>query len=800
MSTIKQTIQLPIDGMTCGACSSRLSRVLNKMSGVIDARVNLATNDAIVEIDSEQLTATDITTAVAKSGFSVPDATWMLSVQGMTCAACSSRLERVLKRLPGVTKASVNLATEQAEVVAPAGVVDYISLILAVKKAGFDATPYDNGESAQQEREIAAQEALKQQQQTLLIAAVLSLPLVLPMLLYPFGVHWMLPGWLQWLLATPVQFWLGKRFYTGAYASLRGGSGNMDVLVVLGTSAAWGLSTWMMFQDNGHLYFEASAMIITLVLFGKWMEARAKQKATSAIKALMSLRPETARVERQGVLLDMPVSAVTVGDIIVIRPGERVPVDGVIVDGVSQLDESMLTGESLPVMKAVEDTVIGGSVNGDGLLRVRATDLNERSMLARIIQHVENAQRSKAPIEKLVDQISAVFVPVIVAIAALTFLIWWLYFNDASQGFIAAVSVLVIACPCALGLATPTALMVGTGVAAQNGILIKDAQALEEIHRCDTVVFDKTGTLTAGQLQVVGVETATSMDEETLLRLCGSAQQGSDHPLSKAVCEYASSQQLAFSPVNALQTISGKGLAAKVEARSLLIGSQRLMQEEGIPLISLQTQIETLIHSGASLVWIADADEQALLGVIALADNVKSDAEDAIKQLKEKGFHTVLLSGDHQAAVEKVATALSMDRCISEVLPDQKVEAVQSLQSDGAKVIMVGDGINDAPALAAADVSVAMASGTDVAMETAGMTLMSGRPADLVDALDIARATYQKIRMNLFWALIYNVIAVPLAVTGGLNPIVAGGAMALSSVSVVTNSLLLKRWKRSLPR
>ncbi len=719
-----------------------------------------------------------------------------LDISGMTCAACSSRLEKVLSQQSGVELAAVNLATEKASLTVHSGAVSQEDLIAAVAKTGFTAAPATTTAQERAEADARARQQNKREQNRLLVSALLTLPLALPMFLMPFGVDAALSPWLQFILASLVQFLCGGQFYIGAIRSLRGGAGNMDVLVVMGTSAAWGLSTYVVFAGGagGHLYFEASAMIITLVLFGKWMEGRAKRSATSAIRALMDLRPETARIELDGRIVEVPAESVQRDAVIIVRPGERLPVDGLILEGSSQMDESMLTGESMPVSKEPGDVVTGASVNGDGMLRIRATNVGTESTLAHIIKLVENAQASKAPVQKLVDRISAIFVPVVVLVSLITFLIWWLWLGEMQVGFLAAVSVLVIACPCALGLATPTAIMVGTGVAAKKGILIKDAQALELAHQTDVVVFDKTGTLTKGTPTLERIVTLDG-DNSKLLQLTASAQQGSEHPLAKAVLEHARNESVDLLPVKNFKSVPGRGLLAEVDGRRLAIGNERLMREQEIPIESMRQQAQSIESRGQTLMWVADLDEnRSVLGMIAVIDPIKDGVADMVQSLKRSGITSVMLSGDNRHAAQSVASSIGIDSVIAEVLPEDKAAQVEKLRTKGAKVAMVGDGINDAPALAAADVGMAMGTGTDVAMHTAGITLMRGDPRLVVEAIAMSSATYRKIRQNLFWALIYNVVAIPLAALAILNPVVAGAAMAMSSVSVVSNSLLLRRY------
>ncbi len=717
-----------------------------------------------------------------------------LAITGMTCAACSTRVEKVLSRLPGVAKAEVNLATEKARVTTAGGMVSAAQMVLAVEKAGYGASVVTAETPPDGDQERVAHEA-RRGLVMVLVSALFTLPLVGQMGLDLAGLHVMLPPLVQLALATPVQFGVGGRFYVSGWKSVRGGAGNMDLLVALGTSAAYGLSAWEVLAGHGAhgtLYFEASTVVITLVLLGKWLEARAKRSAASAIRALMKLRPNTARVERDGRVVEVPADAVMVGEVVVLRPGERAPVDGKVLDGESQMDESLVTGESLPVAKGTGDSVTAGAINGDGLLRVQATAVGAGSTIARIIRLVEGAQASKAPVQRLVDRISAIFVPAVVAIAAVTFAAWWLIVGNPQAAFVAGVSVLVIACPCALGLATPTAIMVGTGVAARYGILIKDAEALELAHRVDVMVFDKTGTLTEGQPAVCEVVAADG-DNRGLLSLAAAAQQGSEHPLGRAVLDAARAEGIDLRPVESFKAFPGRGLQATVDGRLLLVGSQRLMVQSGVDAGWLDERAAELEAAGRTVMWIGEGGHA--LGLIAAADPVKTAARPAVARLKELGVKAVMLTGDNRRAAHAVADAVGVDEVRAEVLPEDKAAEVERLKVEGQVVAMVGDGVNDAPALAAAHIGVAMGTGTDIAMHTAGITLMRGDPSLLPGALSISRATYDKIRQNLFWAFIYNVVAIPLAAFGMLSPVLAGGAMAFSSVSVVSNSLLLRRWR-----
>ncbi|MEK7946876.1 heavy metal translocating P-type ATPase [Pigmentiphaga sp. YJ18] len=783
---------LPIEGMTCASCVGRVERALSQVPGVRRASVNLATETAEVEADAPVQAAT-LRAAVEKAGYEIPAGSVDLSIGGMTCASCVSRVEKALARVPGVAGAEVNLATETARV-SLVSKVDPAVLIGAVEKAGYEAR-------------LAAQSAPVADAATaglptwwpIALAGALSLPLVVPMLLMPFGIHWMPNGWVQWALATPVQFWLGARFYRGAWKALKARTGNMDLLVALGTSAAYGLSVYQLLRHGAHgathLYFEASAVVITLVLLGKWLETRAKRQTTEAIRALNALRPEVARVRREGGEVEVPVASVHPGDLVVVRPGERVPVDGEVVEGASQIDESLITGESLPVDKQHGDRVTGGSVNAEGLLVVRTTAVGAESMLARIVRLVESAQAKKAPIQRLVDRVSEVFVPVIVAIAAVTLLAWGGATGDWELAILNAVAVLVIACPCALGLATPTAIMAGTGVAARHGILIKDAEALEVAHNVKVVAFDKTGTLTEGKPELVAAEPAQG-ERRDLLAASAALQAGSEHPLARAVMAEARREGITVPAATQARAVAGRGMAASVDDRELRLGSGRYMQELGVEIGPLAQRAAALQGEGRTVSWVASVSGQpVLLGLLAFGDTLKPTSEAALQSLREQGIRSVLLTGDNAGAARAIGQALGVDDVRAEVLPEHKAETIAALRAEGHVVAMVGDGINDAPALAAADVGIAMSTGTDVAMHAAGVTLMRGDPALVGDAIDISRRTYAKIRQNLFWAFIYNVVGVPLAALGLLSPVLAGAAMALSSVSVVSNALLLRRWK-----
>jgi Cu+-exporting ATPase len=719
-----------------------------------------------------------------------------VEIRGMTCASCVRRVERAIARVPGVVDVSVNLATERAHVEA-AGAVTVGDLLAAVRGAGYEARPAAADAAAAEEARGRSRRDLMR----VVAGAVLSLPMVAGMVGGPFGYDVMPPGWAQFLLATPVQFVLGWRFYRSAWKALTAGTGNMDLLVALGTSAAWGLSTFLLLTAHAghepHLYYEASAVLITFVLLGKWLEIRAKGQTAAAIRALMDLRPDVARVRRGGTEIEVPVDAVRPGDLVVVRPGERIPVDGRVAEGAGSVDESMLTGESLPVEKAEGAAVTAGSIDVDGLLVVETTAVGAETMLAKIVRMVEGAQASKAPIQRLVDRVSAVFVPVVLAIAAATFLGWWLVVGAAlDDALITAVSVLVIACPCALGLATPTAIMVGTGAAARSGILIKDAEALERAHAVTTVAFDKTGTLTEGRPQVTDVVPADGTDGRKLLATAVTLQAGSGHPLAAAVRRRAEAEGIVAGTPSDFRALAGRGVSGGIDGTRIAFGARRMLAEEGIDPGPLAERAAALEAEGRTVSWLVElAPRRRVLGIVAFGDTLKSSAREAVDRLHRLGVRTAMVTGDGRGAAEAVASRLGIDRVVAEVLPDGKAEVVAGLRGEGAVVAMVGDGINDAPALAAADVGIAMATGTDVAMQTAGVTLMRGDPALVADAIDVSRRTYMKIRQGLFWAFAYNVLGIPLAAAGLLSPVLAGAAMALSSVSVVVNALTLRAWK-----
>jgi P-type Cu+ transporter len=724
-----------------------------------------------------------------------PEGEVVLKIEGMTCASCVSRVEKALARVPGVADVSVNLASEEARLHHRPGSAALAELVAAVEAAGYGARPKQAVVPADEQIEATA--VARRDWIVFGVSAVLTLPLLLPMLAMVFGREWVLPGLVQWALATPVQFWAGARFYRHGWKAARAASGNMDLLVALGTSAAYGLGLYELLAHGGaaHLYFEASAAVITLVSLGRVLESRAKRSTTRALRALMALWPERARIERAGGEVEVPVAALRPGDILVIRPGERVAADGVVLDGTSAADEALVTGESLPVPKAPGDAVIGGSLNADGRLRVRVGAAGSDTTLAKIIALVEAAQASKAPVQRLVDRVSAVFVPVVLALSLATLIGWLVAGAGAEAAIIAAVSVLVIACPCALGLATPTAIMVSTGVAARAGVLVKDAAALEAANTIDAVIFDKTGTLTLGR-PVLEAVLPVAGDEEELLSLMGSAQQGSEHPIGRAVLDGASRRGVALLPLGDFHAVPGKGVDAVIGGRRILAGSRRFLLEHQVPLAALDTLAAGPAAQGLGLVYAAEfGTVPRPLGVLAIGDRLRPGAAEAVAALRRRGIAVALLTGDVEPVARSVAAQLGIDDVRAGLLPADKAAEVARLRARGHRVAMVGDGINDAPALASADLGIALASGTDVAAAASGMTLMRAEPMLVPAALDLAHRTVAKIRENLFWAFAYNVVGIPLAALGLLSPMVAGAAMAFSSVSVVANSLLLRRWR-----
>lgn len=796
----KETIR--ISGMSCAACAARVEKVLNNLEGVKNAAVNLAVEKAVVEYDNNIISIEDIIDAIKKLGYDAVSeqadtiSSAVLKVSGMSCAACAARVEKQLGSLEGVHSAAVNLASERASVEYDSEKIKTSDLIKAVEAIGYKAERAEelsvDREKEQREKEI------RRLRLELVISAILTAPLLFSMLLMitNIDIPFFHNEYFQLIVATPVQFIIGFRFYKNAYRALRSGSANMDVLIAMGTTAAYFYSIYNAFfaPHEGmmkELYFESSAVIITLILFGKYLEAVAKGRTSEAIKKLMGLQAKTARVIRDGREEDIPIEEVVPGDVIVVRPGEKIPVDGRILEGDSAVDESMLTGESLPVEKTAGDHVVGATINRFGTFRLEATRVGKDTVLSQIIKMVEDAQGSKAPIQKIADRVSGVFVPVVLAIALVTLLAWYLIAGDLTGGIVSAVSVLVIACPCALGLATPTAIMAGTGKGAENGILIKGGEHLEMTYRLNAVVLDKTGTITKGQPEVTDVIPLGSMDRGELLRMAAAAEKNSEHPLGEAIYEQGKKESGTVPEAEQFAAIPGKGVRAVVEGRQIYIGTRKLMQEAGIDTGSAENVIAGLEDDGKTAMLMA-ADGR-LEAVIAVADTLKESSKDAIDELKKMGIEVYMITGDNKRTASAIAKQAGITNVLAEVLPEDKAEEVGKLKKQGMKVAMAGDGINDAPALVAADIGIAMGTGTDVAIEAADITLLRGDLMLIPAAIRLSKMTMRKIKQNLFWAFIYNIIGIPVAAFGLLNPMIAGGAMAFSSVSVVTNSLRLRR-------
>ncbi|WP_421194678.1 heavy metal translocating P-type ATPase [Aeromonas enteropelogenes] len=783
-------LQLPLTGMSCANCASRISAALNQLEGVT-ASVNFALEQAAIELDDPgRLPA--VLESIKGQGYDYGSESFTFQISGMTCAGCSARLERMLTALPGVLSAEVNFSIEQARITQVPGIQTPASLREQIEGLGFGAQLAQGSASARRqqllEREAQESGAAHQALIQVIVSALLTLPLLVGMLAMAGLLPWHLPAWLELVLATPVQFWVGRRFYRGAWLAIKNRSANMDVLVATGTSAAYFYSLYLLLTlgmaASGKLYFEASAIIITLISLGKLLEARAKRSTRSAIRELMALRPDTATVWRGESWQSVAIDDVLRGDRLRVLVGERVPVDGRILSGESELDESILTGESLPVPRGVRESVLGGAINRSGVLEIEATTVGEDSSLSKIIALVENAQMGKAPLQQLVDKVSAVFVPVVMAIALFTLLAWYAYSGDFGQALLAAVAVLVIACPCALGLATPAAIVTGTGVAARHGILIKDVDTLQKAHAIKALIFDKTGTLTQGRPVLASW---SGSDEQ--LRLAAALQQASEHPLAQAMRE-AVGQDAVLPHPEAVEVRVGAGIMGQVAGHTVAIGNTSLLTQLGIA----QPQQDEQPADGATRVWVAI--DGVAVGIAALADTLRPESPAAIATLRQRGIASWLVSGDAPAPVAHIAAKLGLDGAFDSVLPAGKVEKVEALRAQTRGLVaMVGDGVNDAPALAAADVGIAMGSGSDVAMETASITLMRADPRLVADAIDISAATWRTIQQNLFWAFVFNIIGIPLAALGYLSPELAGAAMALSSITVLSNSLLLKRWQ-----
>lgn len=801
MSQLQDTYKhatLQITGMTCAACANRIEKGLHKVEGVAQANVNFALEQASVQFDPARVGMSQLEQKIKDLGYGTVKETADLDIVGMTCAACATRIEKGLNKLEGV-KASVNLALETAHVEYNPSIVNPADIIKKVEQLGYKAKPKTEAKGGGDHR----QKEVRRQQAMLVLSAILTFPLLWAMVGHFTFTSWIwspeifMNPWFQFALATPVQFIIGARFYVGAYKALRNGSANMDVLVALGTSAAYFYSLYVTIWDaSSALYYETSAVLITLILLGKLFEALAKGRSSEAIKSLMGLQAKTATVIRDGDELHVPVEEVVVGDIVLVKPGEKVPVDGLVVEGVSAVDESMLTGESIPVEKHAGDTVIGATLNKNGVLRIQATKVGKETALAQIIKVVEEAQGSKAPIQRVADVISGIFVPIVVGIAALTFLIW--YFGvepgDLAAALEKAIAVLVIACPCALGLATPTSIMAGSGRAAEMGILFKGGEHLENTHRVTAIVLDKTGTVTKGKPELTDVRVEQHYQETEFLSWVGAAEKNSEHPLAEAIVAGIREKGIAMPQAESFQAIPGYGIMAVVQGKGIMIGTKKLMAQYSVRAEAAFEEMERLESAGKTAMLVAVDGQYA--GMVAVADTIKETSKQAVARMKEMGLEVVMITGDNERTANAIARQVGIEHVRAEVLPDGKAMEVKKLQDSGKKVAMVGDGINDAPALATADIGMAIGTGTDVAMEAADVTLMRGDLNSIPDAISMSKKTMQNIRQNLFWALAYNVIGIPIAAMGYLEPWLAGAAMALSSVSVVLNALRLQNVDR----
>lgn len=787
-------LQLDITGMTCAACSSRVEKVLNRLEGV-EAQVNLTTEKATISYDEQVIEPNEIIHTIEKLGYGVAEEKAEYDIFGMTCAACSARIEKVLNRQPGIKQATVNLTNETATIEYTPSLINDQKIRDVIQNLGYEAKERTD----QAEKQSHKDKQLQSMKVKLIISAILSIPLLLTMLDHLFGLTvpaLLMNPWFQFLLTTPIQFVIGWQFYVGAYKNLRTKSANMDVLVALGTSAAYFYSLYEAMKTIGnptyepHLYFETSAILITLILFGKYLEVNAKSKTTMAISKLLNLQAKEARVIRDGKEMMIPIEEVVVHDRLIVKPGEKIPVDGIVVKGRTSVDESMLTGESIPIEKDIGHEVIGATINQNGTIEMEATKVGEDTALASIVQAVEDAQGSKAPIQRMADVISSYFVPIVVGIAVLAFIVWIAFVTpgELEPALVAAIAVLVIACPCALGLATPTSIMVGTGKAAESGILFKGGEHLERTQEIDTIIFDKTGTITEGKPVVTDFT-----GDETVLQLVASAEKSSEHPLAEAIVNYANEQQIELLEVDHFTAIPGHGIEAKIAGQRILVGTRKLMNDHQVKIADAEQALTELEREGKTAMLIAIDGQYH--GMIAVADTVKETARAAIRQLQESGIKVMMLTGDNRRTAEAIAKQVGITNVIAEVLPEEKANHVKAVQTQGSKVAMVGDGINDAPALAMADIGIAIGTGTEVAIEAADITLLGGDLLLIPKAVTISKATMKNIKQNLFWAFAYNSAGIPIAAAGLLAPWIAGAAMAFSSVSVVANALRLKRVK-----
>ncbi|MEI4715136.1 heavy metal translocating P-type ATPase [Bacillus cereus] len=800
----KKEANLQISGMTCAACANRIEKGLKKVEGVHEANVNFALEKTKIMYDPTKTNPQQFKEKVESLGYGIVSDKAEFTVSGMTCAACANRVEKRLNKLDGVNKATVNFALESATVDFNPDEVNVNEMKSAITKLGYKLEVKPDDQDASTDHRL---QEIERQKKKFIISFILSFPLLWAMVShFSFTSFIYLPDmlmnpWVQLALATPVQFIIGGQFYVGAYKALRNKSANMDVLVALGTSAAYFYSVYLSIQSIGSsehmtdLYFETSAVLITLIILGKLFEAKAKGRSSEAIKKLMGLQAKTATVVRDGTEIKILIEEVVTGDIVYVKPGEKIPVDGEIVEGKSAIDESMLTGESIPVDKSIGDVVIGSTINKNGFLKVKATKVGRDTALAQIIKVVEEAQGSKAPIQRVADQISGIFVPVVVVIAIITFAVWMIFVTPGDFGgaLEKMIAVLVIACPCALGLATPTSIMAGSGRSAEYGILFKGGEHLEATHRLDTVILDKTGTVTNGKPVLTDVIVADGFNENELLRLVGAAERNSEHPLAEAIVEGSKEKKIDIPSSETFEAIPGFGIESVVEGKHLLIGTRRLMKKFNIDIEEVSKSMEALEREGKTAMLIAIDKEYA--GIVAVADTVKDTSKEAIARLKKMGLDVVMITGDNTQTAQAIAKQVGIDHVIAEVLPEGKAEEVKKLQANGKKVAMVGDGINDAPALATANIGMAIGTGTDVAMEAADITLIRGDLNSIADAIFMSKMTIRNIKQNLFWALAYNALGIPIAALGFLAPWVAGAAMAFSSVSVVLNALRLQRVK-----
>lgn len=779
-------LNIRVEGMTCEACSARIEKVLLKMDEVESVNVNSVTGLATVDLNSEE-NINEIPLKIEKAGYEVPMQTVKLDITGMSCEACAARITKLLNKLP-IEEAVINSITNSGVVRFKNGLVTEEEIIKQVEKAGYGATVVKDEDNVINRDD----KELKGLKRDLIISLIFTIPLFSAMFFHMAGMHiFLLNGWVQLALAIPVQFYIGRRFYKGAFNSIRGGGANMDVLIVMGTSAAFFFSLYHTIIGSSELYYESSAVIITLILLGKYFEKRAKTRTTDAINKLMELQAKTAVVERNGEVVEIPIEEVVVGDIIDVRPGEKVAVDGKIIFGETSIDEAMVTGESIPREKTVGDEVIGGTINKNGFIKFEATKVGKDTMLSQIVKLVEQAQEHKAPVQRLADKIAGVFVPSVIVIAIFTFAITWFVKKSIDPAIMHAVAVLVIACPCSLGLATPTAIMVGTGRGANLGILIKSGEYLERACNIDSVVFDKTGTLTEGKPVVKSVENYSGMSEEEMLKIFSSLENASQHPLGEAVVNYCKEKGIEMEEVSKFDSLTGKGVSGSIDGVLYFIGNRKLMDEKNISYSA--EDIEKLQEKGETPLMLFD--EKSLLGIISVADEVKESSKEAIDKLHEMGIETYMITGDSNRAANAIAKSLDIERVYAEVLPQDKSDKIKEIKTEGKVVAMVGDGINDAPALAEADIGFAIGTGTDVAIEASDITIINGDINSVVKAIELSKRTMRTIKQNLFWAFFYNVIGIPIAALGFLNPMIAGAAMAFSSVSVVTNSLRLKSFK-----